>query len=222
MNNLDPNPLTTASETSAHGEIQRHSAGARFLHWAMALCFIVAMCTGLSLYWRSILNWAIPLFGGKEMAINLHFWFGLGLGVSVLLLFFLWRAVARWTPTDSHFVKNLSKYAASPDQAPPPETGFFNGGQKLYFWSVVISTFVLVVTGVVWWYRKQVPPNVYVVCRTTHRVLSVIMSGALLIHVYKATVGEPGTFRSMIGGKVTREWARLRRPKWFREIAGRD
>ena len=180
------------------------------------------MATGLALYWRSILGWAIPLFGGKDMAVNLHFWSGVGLGLFTLLLYFLWRQKARWTPTDSHFVRHLGDYAARPDQAPPPETGFFNGGQKLYFWAVVVSGVILVGTGLVWWWRKEVPPSVYVICRTTHRVLAVIMSGGLLVHVYKATIGEPGTLRSMLRGTVTAEWARARRPKWFRDLGGRD
>ncbi|MFI5356796.1 MAG: formate dehydrogenase subunit gamma, partial [Opitutales bacterium] len=185
---------------------------------ALAVCFLVAMGTGLGLYWRSILSWTLPLYGGKPMAVNLHYWFGLGLGLTTALLFLVWRAAARWTPADTHFVKHLTQYAARPDQQPPAETGFFNGGQKLYFWAVVGSTLVLVLTGIVWWYRQDMPHTLYAVCRTTHRVLAVLMSGALLVHVYKATIGEPGTLRSMIRGTVTTDWARTRRPKWFRDL----
>jgi hypothetical protein len=42
------------------------------------------------------------------------------------------------------------------------------------------------------------PKEVYVVCRTSHRMLAVIMSGALIVHVCKATIGEPGTLASML------------------------
>lgn len=180
------------------------------------------MATGLTLYWRSILGWALPFLGGKEQAVELHFWFGLGLAVFMAALFVVWSAAAHWKPADTHFVRHLREYALRPDQQPPPETGFFNGGQKLYFWSVVIGLFILVATGIVWCYRPEVPHDVYAVCRTTHRVVGVILSAALLIHVYKATLGEPGTLRSMITGKVTREWARTRRPKWYRELGHDD
>jgi formate dehydrogenase subunit gamma len=40
----------------------------------------------------------------------------------------------------------------------------------------------------------------------------------LVVHIYKASIGEPGTLPSMIRGTVTAQWARTRRPKWFREI----
>lgn len=198
--------------------VARHSAAARLIHWAVALAFVVAMATGLALYWRSILGWTLAIYGGKAAAVRLHFWFGIGLTGAGAAMFFLWRRAARWGPADTHFVKHLREYAARPDQSPPPETGFFNGGQKLYFWMVVGSVAVLFATGLVWWWRKEVPHGFYAVCRTTHRVVAVIMSGALLVHLYKATIGEPGTFRSMVRGTVTREWARSRRPKWFRDL----
>jgi formate dehydrogenase subunit gamma len=44
------------------------------------------------------------------------------------------------------------------------------------------------------------------------------MLAGLLVHSYKASIGEPGTLRSMIRGTVTLQWARTRRPKWFRDI----
>jgi formate dehydrogenase subunit gamma len=117
----------------------------------------------------------------------------------------------------------LRAHALRPDQAQPVDTGYFNGGQKLFFWAFIFSTAYFLVTGLVWWWRREpwMPNGVYVVSRTSHRVLAVIMSGALLIHLYKATIGEPGTLASMLKGTVTASWARLRRPAWFRELGGR-
>ena len=71
----------------------------------MAACFVVAMATGLALYWRSILGWMLPLFGGKDSAVSLHFWTGLGLGLFTALLYLAWRKAARWTAADSQFLQ---------------------------------------------------------------------------------------------------------------------
>ena len=201
-------------------EIPRHSLAVRLIHWLIALAFILAMATGLTLYWGSILHWMVPYFGGEQSTIALHFVAGLALAAFSIPIYFLWRRRMRWTAADSYFVRHLPQHAMRPDQLPPAETGFFNGGQKLYFWAFILSTAWLLVTGLVWWWRREpwMPKEVYVVSRTSHRVVSVIMSGALLIHIYKATVGEPGTFASMIKGSVTANWARLRRPGWFREL----
>jgi formate dehydrogenase subunit gamma len=211
---------TPAPET----EILRHSAFVRAVHWLIAVCFILLMATGFALYWASILKWMQPFFGGTHGSIAIHMLAGLGLAALAIPLFFRWRQRMRWTAADSYFVRHLREHGLRPDQLPPSDTGFFNGGQKLFFWSFIGSTAFLLVTGLVWWWRREpwMPREVYVVCRTSHRVVAVIMSGALLIHVYKATLGEPGTLGSMLKGTVTANWARLRRPAWFRNLAGLD
>ena len=203
-------------------DILRHTFAVRVIHWLIALCFIPAMVTGLALYWASILRWMIPFFGGTHGAIAIHFVTGLGLAALAVPIFIQWRKRMRWTATDSYFVRHLPKHGLRPNQSQPSDTGFFNGGQKLFFWAFIFSTAWLLVSGLVWWWRREpwMPRNLYAVCRTSHRVIAVIMSGALLIHLYKATVGEPGTFASMVKGTVTASWARLRRPGWFRELGG--
>lgn len=201
-------------------EILRHTLFVRIVHWLIAITFIAAMVTGLTLYWNSILWWLRPYLGGQHGAIAIHMLGGLGLAILVVPLLSRWRKRMRWTAADTHFIRHLPEHGLRPDQVQPPDTGFFNGGQKLFFWLFISSTGYLLVTGLIWWWRREpwMPREVYVVGRTSHRVVSVIMSGVLLIHLYKATIGERGTFASMIKGTVTSTWARLRRPGWFREL----
>ncbi|MDB6128483.1 MAG: formate dehydrogenase, gamma subunit [Verrucomicrobia bacterium] len=201
---------------AAGDEIPRHPAYIRLLHWSMAAVYIPVMATGMGLYWNKILGWILPLFGGKETSINIHFWGGLGMAGLTLLMFLAWRAVSRWTGADTQFVRDLPQHALHPGRPLPADTGFFNGGQKLYFWAVVGTGVLFVVTGLVWWFRKDVPANVYAVCRTTHRILGVTMTAGFFVHVYKGTFGEPGTLRSMIRGTVTAKWAQERRPGWYK------
>jgi len=212
MIDVPPKPLSPPKT------IIRHSRGVRSIHWSLAACYIPAVLTGFALYWRTLLGWMLPLFGGKYPAIYIHFWTGIGVTLFSLLLFATWRRKAGWTAADTHFVRHVGKYALSSEQEQPPDTGFFNGGQKLYFWSVIASGGIFFVTGLVWAIRDLVPYEVYAVCRTTHRVLGVVMLAGLFVHLYKTTMGEPGTLRSMLRGTVTPQWARLRRPKWFRDL----
>ena len=37
-------------------------------------------------------------------------------------------------------------------------------------------------------------------------------------HIYLGTAAEPGTFRSMVRGTVTKSWAQLHHPRWYREV----
>ena len=197
--------------------ITRHSGYVRFLHWSMAVLYLVVIATGLALYWRKLLGWMLPFFGGKAPSIAIHFWGGLILMLVTVLLFAVWRNKARWSAADTNFVRHIGQHALRPDQPQPEGTGFFNGGQKLYFWSIIITGVIFVLTGIGWWYRREMP-STYIFCRRTHRFLGVLMSVVFLVHLYKATIGEPGTLRSMISGMVTPAWARSRRPGWFRDL----
>ncbi len=204
-------------------EILRHTFFVRAVHWLIAICFLLEVATGFALYWLR-LRWLLPFFGGKHEAIAIHLISGMGLALLCVPILHQWWRRMRWTPADSHFVRHLRAHALRPEQAQPADTGYFNGGQKLFFWSFIISTAYFLITGLVWWWRREpwMPNEVYVVARTSHRVLAVIMTGALLVHLYKATLGEPGTLASMVKGTVTTNWARLRRPGWFRELGGRE
>jgi cytochrome b subunit of formate dehydrogenase len=111
--------------------------------------------TGLTLYWNSILGWLLPYLGGKQGAIAIRFVGGLALSVFAVPMFFLWRKRMSWTATDTYFIRNVREHGMSPNQTPPPDTGFFNGGQKLYFWAFILSTAWLLVTCLVWWWRRE-------------------------------------------------------------------
>jgi cytochrome b subunit of formate dehydrogenase len=43
---------------------------------------------------------------------------------------------------------------------------------------------------------------------------------SIIGHIYLGTAAEPGTFASMVRGTVTKDWARLHHPKWYREVTG--
>jgi len=44
----------------------------------------------------------------------------------------------------------------------------------------------------------------------------------MIFHIYLGTIAEPGTFRAMTRGTVTRSWARLHHPGWFRKVSGEN
>ena len=40
----------------------------------------------------------------------------------------------------------------------------------------------------------------------------------MLAHAYLGTIANPGTWRVLIDGSVTREWAEHHHPNWFRAL----
>ena len=65
------------------GELLRHPAYARFLHWMVGIFFFLALLSGFGIYLPWIFRFFTPLFGGGAMTRLLHPWFGLALSSSL-------------------------------------------------------------------------------------------------------------------------------------------
>src|ERR1700730_14641731 len=46
------------------GELLRHPASTRFIHWMVAMFFILALLSGLAIYTPWLYHWLTPIFGG--------------------------------------------------------------------------------------------------------------------------------------------------------------
>jgi formate dehydrogenase subunit gamma len=208
--------------TALKPDLARHSAITRLLHWSLAVLFVALLLSGFAMYAPGLFGWLYGLFGGHKSTKALHPWFGVAMTVLFVFLFLNWVRAMRWTAADSAFVRGFRRIALGASVPPPAGTGFFNGGQKLYFWSVAWSVVLFLATGLVIWFKEDMPKRLYAACHAVHGYLAILMAAGLLVHIYKATIGEPGALRSMIRGTVTEEWARTRRPAWHRESAGQD
>ena len=63
--------------TVRRGELFRYPIYTRFLHWSVALFFILALLTGFAIYSPRLFSFLTPLFGGGAMTRFLHPWFSL-------------------------------------------------------------------------------------------------------------------------------------------------
>ena len=59
------------------------------------------------------------------------------------------------------------------------------------------------------------------ICILLHDITFILMFVAIVGHIY-LTAAEPGTFRAMTRGTVTRRWARFLHPGWFRDVTGEE
>jgi formate dehydrogenase subunit gamma len=203
-------------------ELLRHPLYTRFLHWMVALFFVVALLSGFGLYSPHLFQWLTPLFGGGPTTRWLHPWFGVGFSLFFLLQFLNWLEPMTWTKIDGTFMRHVKDYALNKEGSEPEDTGFFNGGQKLYFWTIAVSTVIFLITGIPLWLDQTIPRILTAISYVFHDAAALVMLGGFMIHVYQSTASEPGTFRSMIDGTVTRAWAWMHHPAWYRQVTGRD
>lgn len=202
------------------GEVLRHPVYTRVLHWTVAIFFILALLSGFAIYSPWLYRWLTPIFGGGPMARFLHPWFSLGFTIAFAFQFVNWRRPMRWTPTDSRWMKRIRAYVSNAQKTEPRETGFFNGGQKVYFWLIVFSVVIFLLTGFLMWFDDVTPRWLVAGSYVLHDIAGLLMLAGFIVHIYEGTAAQPGTFRSMIDGTVTDEWARTHHPAWHEDVTG--
>ena len=74
------------TKTSARVRVRRYSGSARINHWIVAISFVLLMLSGLSLFHPTFFPLS-ALFGGLQVAREVHPWLGLLLAVGFLGLF---------------------------------------------------------------------------------------------------------------------------------------
>ena len=210
-------------ETIVHrGELLRHPVYTRVLHWSVAIFFVLALLSGFAVYSPWLYHWLTPLFGGGPRARLLHPWFGLLFNLFFFFQFLNWLAPMAWTAGDTRWLKRIQEYTKHQHRIEPEDVGFFNGGQKLYFWAIVICGILFLITGLLMWFDHVVPRWAVAASYVIHDIAALVMLAGFIIHIYEGTSHQPRTLGSMIDGTVSEKWAWTHHPGWYRAVTGRD
>lgn len=201
------------------GKILRHDNAERITHWAIAIVFVFLFLSGLALF-SPFFFWLAAVFGGGQFMRLLHPF----AGVLLVLLFYPYafrlRKDNRWTPADAKWVENSVAYMEK--RVEFHDTGKYNAGQKLMYWSMIPIIAVLFLTGItMWqpWFANAFPASVRRVTSLLHAVAAFVMFIGIGIHWY-AAYWTRGSIRAMVRGTVSRAWARYHHPAWYRQITG--
>lgn len=200
------------------GEIIRHRLSSRIIHWSVAGTFLLNLVTGLPV-WSPVFGWMAHLVGGLSVCRIIHPWFGIAFAVSSLAMAVQWWEEMKMTTEERGWVgPKLLEYLR--DAANHDKIGKYNGGQKVYFYTSKLGALGLLVSGVVLWFPLTFPQWLREIAVLLHNVTFILFAVSLVFHIYLATVAEPGTFNAMMRGTVSRAWARIHHPKWYRELMG--
>jgi formate dehydrogenase subunit gamma len=83
-----------------------------------------------------------------------------------------------------------------------------------------VTGLLILLTGVVLWWPASFSQPLRSISILLHDVCFIGFFAAIVGHIYLGTAAEPGTFRSMTRGTVTKAWAKLHHPRWYREVMG--
>jgi formate dehydrogenase subunit gamma len=231
--------------------IERFKAVERFGHWLLAGSFILLGITGLiSLFGRMNLipligkeSYAMIALGSKWIHNNVSWAFMLAL----VMVFVMW--VVHNLPSRQDLVW-LAKGGGIIGKGHPPAKKF-NAGQKLIFWSVIVlggsisasglsllfpfelpmfaATFVkLNALGVPGWFGMEPLPEILAphaemqLAQVWHAVVSFILMGIILAHIYIGSLGMEGAYDAMGSGEVDLNWAKEHHSLWVEEVQAKD
>jgi formate dehydrogenase subunit gamma len=199
--------------------ILRHPVGERVTHWAVAIVYVFLFLSGLAMF-HPFYFWLAHLFGNGQFMRFLH----PIAGVALVLLFYPYAARVwndnHWQPADNDWVKHMFSFMRKEHH--PGNTGKYNAGQKLMFWSMVPVIALLLITGIIiWqpWFAPIFPAALRRIAGLLHAILAFVMFVGIGIHWY-AAYWTRGSIQAMVRGTVARRWAKFHHPAWYREITG--
>ncbi|MBI2354601.1 MAG: formate dehydrogenase subunit gamma [Deltaproteobacteria bacterium] len=198
--------------------IERFRTSERVLHWIVTGSFFTLLISGLGLYSR-LFNGYFAMFGGGQNAILIHKLVGLLFFFSSLYMFLNHKKdVSSFDDADWQWIKKyggyLTRYGLHFD------IGKYNPGQKLFAVFIAAATVVLGVTGLFIWSPVSFPRWIVQLSLLLHSLMFVGSIVFVIVHVYLATIGNPGTIEAMLYGDVRKIWAKKHHPKWYKEVAG--
>jgi formate dehydrogenase subunit gamma len=201
-------------------EIVRHKLSSRVIHWIVAVAFFVCLFTGMPI-WTPVFGWMAYFFGGLTVCRALHPWAGLVFFVAVLVETIDWASDMMFEPQEKGWWgPKLFQYLRW--EAEDEDVGKYNGGQKFFFWTMGLGALGLLLSGLMLWFPRSFPRFLLPFAFVIHDITFILFAVAVVFHIYLGTSAEPGTFRSMTRGTVTRKWARLHHPRWYRQVTGDD
>lgn len=204
-------------------KIERFTGFERFVHWLTATSFIVLGLTGLNIrFGRGVL---MPLIGQdafadlSQLGKTVHGFTSFAFILGIVLTLLIWignnlpaKGDGAWIGAGGGILK----------KGVHPPAGKFNAGQKLIFWAVILLGGAIAVTGIIMMFPFYFSAMSGMQLATfLHSVLSIILIGVILAHIYIGTVGMQGAFDAMGTGQVDLNWAKEHHSRWVEQAQAR-
>ena len=198
----------------------------RMGHWLVAVSFIILALTGLNIAYGKY--FLMPVIGKEAFAdISstgkwLHNYVAFAFMAGLVMIFVLW--IKDNFPNKYDFEWLVAGGGLLVKGVHPPSKKF-NAGQKIIFWTVIWGGLGLSLTGIAMLFPFQFgfPPDMEPVQQmqfmtTWHSIISLVLIGIVIAHIYIGTIGMEGAFDAMGSGEVDENWAKEHHPIWAKEV----
>jgi formate dehydrogenase gamma subunit len=196
------------------GEVRRFNLLERAIHLARLISFVVLAGTGLIMAFN-LTAWQELFFKSPQQMRLYHIGLGIVFIVTTVMGIAVWFKDAFFASYDREWVRLIGGYLGHKGDVP---AGRFNAGQKMFYWYTAIFGLAMSVTGILLIYKYDFSLPTICVTSTIHNLVGFFLIAGVLSHAYLGTIANPGTWRVLVDGYVTREWAQHHHPYWYRML----
>ncbi|WP_312381780.1 formate dehydrogenase subunit gamma [Stutzerimonas balearica] len=199
-------------------DIERYTPSQRSNHWAVAILFVLAALSGLALFHPALFGLS-GLFGGGTWTRILHPFIGVAMFVFFLVLAIRFAGHNRIEARDRQWLRQINDVVHNREEKLPP-VGRYNAGQKLLYWTLVLSMLVLLFSGIVIWreyFSSFFGITMLRLAAVLHALAAFVLIVSIIVHIY-AAIWIKGSMGAMLYGTVSRAWARKHHPLWAKEV----
>ncbi len=196
------------------GEVKRFSLVERGIHLFRLIAFVILAGTGVILAFN-LTAWQELFFGTPNQLHWTHVVAGFVFLVTTVMGIIVWFKDAMFASYDKQWVRDLGGYLGFKGEVP---AGRFNAGQKMFYWYTTIFGSLISITGVFMVFMYAFQLSTICVIVTIHAFIAFILIAGVLAHAYLGTIANPGTWRVLVDGYVTKAWAKHHHPQWFKKI----
>lgn len=200
--------------------IHRFNSWERTVHWAVAYSFIALAITGIIIMFGKVimLPWmGHTLFSWVAIISKyVHNVVGPVFILGSILMFFTFLRRNFFNRIDWQWVKQGGGLISHKH----PPAGFFNAGEKTWFWfGVVLLGLVMSITGLILDFVNFGQTRyVMQMANYLHIAGATLYMAAAMGHIYIGTWGTPGAYDSMRQGHVDENWAKAHHALWYEEV----
>jgi formate dehydrogenase subunit gamma len=199
--------------------VPRFSSNQRVIHWFTAGLFVILGVTGLVLlYGRYVL---IPVLGPAGFSITasackeVHNLFGPIFPFAVVAMMVMFGRGNAFRGIDfKWFLKAGGLFGGH-----AADSGYYNGGQKSWFWMTVLFGIAISVSGLILDFPIfDQTRETMALAHVAHGVIAAVFIAASFGHIYIGTLGMEGAVESMTSGYVDAKWAAEHHNLWYAEM----
>ncbi len=204
--------------------IKRFNKGFIVSHWINAGAFFVLYISALPMY-TEFFNWLYPVFGGPAGARLVHRIAAVAFMLPLFIMiifdfkgFMNWmKNIFSWKKHDFLFFPQFIREFFGL-KAKTPKQDFFNAGEKVNSLLMIITTLMLISSGLVMWLPEYFPYAVIMWAYPIHNIGLGLAAAVAIGHIYMSLFLARPSMRGILKGDITEEYAKDHHGRWYDEL----